>query len=174
MANWFINCNTCGHVTDPGTIHKLARHCNEDGWFVCSKCEQRGHIKNTLQQQEKNEDPKTAPREPYLLGLCGIMRQDIEDRDRNYFPFVFMAGNRPDGHATNIWFCYYKDTRTLKETKRRREGNLKMDDGSSGQPVHDFKKYAELIKALFGVDEAHVDIIVERNGRLTVIYCEAI
>ena len=174
MDNWFIDCNTCGHVTDPGTIHKLARHCNEDGWFVCSKCKQRGHIKNTIQQHKERENPITASGEPYLLGLGGIMRQDIEDRDRNYYPFVFMAGNHPERHATNMWFCYYKDTRTLKGKKSWREGNLQMDRGSSRQPAYDFKQHVELTKAIFGIDYADVDIVLERNGELIVIDHETI
>ena len=173
MSSWFINCNTCGHVTNPGTIHRLVLHCNEDGWFVCSKCKQRGHIKTTFQRQENEVDTETQPQEPYFLGLCGIMRQDMKDRDRSYYPFAFWMGSRPKAPATRIWFCYYKDTRTLKE-KSRREGNLEMDHGYSGPPVHDFKKYTELIAALHGGDEADVDIIVERNGRLTVIDREAI
>ena len=171
MASWFINCNACGHVTDPGTIHKLARHCSEDGWFFCSQCKQRGHIKNTIQQDE-NVDPKTAPREPYLLGLCEIVRQDMEDRDRNYFPFVFWVGNRTEGHATNMWFCYYK------ETESWREGNIEMDHESGAPPVLNFKQYAKLIKAILGIGEEDpgidVDIIVERDGRLTVIDRETI
>ena len=177
MASWLINCNKCGHVTDPGTIHKLALHCNEDGWFVCSKCKQRGQIKNTIQQEEK-VDPKTASREPYLLGLCGIMRQDLNDRARNYYPFVFWVGHRPEGHATNMWFCYYKDTRTFKEAESRKEGDIEMDRGSGTLTARDFKQYAKLIKAIFGTSEEDpnidVDIIGERDGKPTVINRETI
>jgi len=178
MASWLINCNTCGHVTDPGIIHKLASHCNEDGWFVCSKCKQRGHIKNTIQQHEKKEDPKAPAREPYLLGLCVIVRQDLQDRTRNYYPFVFWVGNSPEGDATNMWFCYYKDTRTFRETERRREGNFEIEHGPDAPPVLYFKQYAKLIKAIFEISEEDsgidVDIIVEQDGRLTVIDRETI
>ena len=174
MSNWFINCNTCGHVTNPGTIHKLALHCNEDGWFVCSKCKQRGHIKTTFQLQENEVDTETPPREPYFLGLYGIMREDVEDRARNYYPFEFMLGDHPEGHATRSWFCYYKDTRNFKGNKSRRAAGPNMDYGPSRLPAYDFKQHVELTKAIFGIDYADVDIVVERNGKLIVIDHETI
>ena len=169
MSSWFTNCNACSHVTNAGTIHKLALHCNEDGWFVCSKCKQRGHIKTTFQQQENEVDTETPLREPYFLGLYGIMREDVEDRARNYYPFVFWMGNRPEGDATNMWFCYFKDTRTFQGNKSRTEAGPNMDNGPSRLPAFDFKQQVELTKAILGIDYTDVDIIVERNGKLVVI-----
>ena len=71
-----------------------------------------------------------------------------------------------------MWFCYYK------ETESWREGNFEMDHESGAPSVLNFKQYAKLIKAIFGIGEEDpgidVDIIVERDGRLTVIDRETI
>ena len=59
MASWLINCNECGHATDPGTIHKLALHCNEDDGLSVRNASS-GAKSRIRSNKKKKVDPKNG------------------------------------------------------------------------------------------------------------------
>jgi len=136
MGSWNIHCNNahCEEETDPGTIEKLARPCHRDdlGFFLCSKCGQRGHIKKSFDTQEGGRW------QPYLLGMVGHRPSPGE----TFFPFAFLTSDNSKGPVKQVWFCYYKDTR------RKPGGRLKMGHGPGGPPVFELKHLSELTRSV--------------------------
>ena len=139
MGSWNIHCNNpqCGAVTDPGTIDKLAGHCNDLGFFLCSTCGDRGHIKKSYKTQEGGRW------KPCLFGMVG----HVANPGETYFPFAFLTSDdNPKGPVDSVWFYYYKDTRRLG-------GRLKTGHGPGGPPVFYLEHFSELTKALIAAVE---------------------
>lgn len=135
MGSWKIKCNNpqCGEVVDPGTIDQLAARRRDDlDFFLCSKCGDRGHIAKSYDTQEGGRW------EPYLLGMVGHRTGPGE----TFFPFAFLTSDNSKGPVTQVWFCYYKDTR------HKPGGRLKMGHGPGGPPVFNLEHFLELTRSV--------------------------
>ena len=140
MGSWDIHCKNpqCGAVTDPGAIDKLAHPCHRDalGFFLCSKCRERGYIEKSYKTQEGGRW------KPYLLGMVG----HVADPGETYFPFAFLTSDNSKGPVKQVWFCYYKDTRP--------GGRLKMGHGPGGPPVFELEHFSDLTQSVCAAVEA--------------------
>lgn len=116
---WLIKCNSkCGAETWVKNIDELIRnHRDSNGWFLC-RCGKYGHIEKSFNLQEPGETWK-----PFLRGII-----PLGSNDDTYQPFVFLVSYEPDGPVNDIWFSYYKDTRSSG-------GRLKLGYGPGGPPV---------------------------------------
>jgi len=130
VGSWLINCNTCGRITDPGTIEVLANHCDEAGWLICLTCKSRGYIRKRYVLQEGRTW------EIYLWRIWGGVRTQDKPPFETYFPFAFLISESPEGPPDQVWFCYYKDTRP-------EGGTLQMNRG----PVLDFDQVRDLARS---------------------------
>lgn len=116
---WLIKCNSeCGTETWVNNISELIKHHRDSsGWFLC-RCGKYGHIEKCFNLQEPGETWK-----PFLRGII-----PLGDNEDIYQPFVFLVSYEPDGPVNDIWFSYYKDTRSSG-------GRLKLGYGPGGPPV---------------------------------------
>ena len=116
---WLIKCNSkCGKETWAGNIDELIKnHRDSNGWFLC-QCGKHGHIEKSFDLQEPGETW-----EPFLRGII-----PLGSENDTYQPFVFLVSYEPDGPVNDIWFSYYKDTRSTG-------GRLKLGYGPGGPPV---------------------------------------
>jgi hypothetical protein len=131
---WLIKCyNTdCGEETWASNIVDLIQnHCNEYGWFKCASCGSEGYIEKSFDLQEPGETW-----EPYLKGIIPL--GEVGD---TYMPFVFLVSYSPNEPPNDVWFSYYKDTRSIG-------GRLKLGYGPGGPPVLGIEQLIQLIKKL--------------------------
>jgi hypothetical protein len=117
---WSIVCtdSNCKATTTATDIVDLRNnHRDEEGWFVCRRCGERGCIEKSFSLQEPGQVWS-----PFLKGLISL-----GDPGGTYQPFVLLVGDSPNGPADQVWFSYYKDLRP--------EGRLKLGYGPGGSPV---------------------------------------
>jgi hypothetical protein len=142
---WLIECNLkCGKETWADNILDLIeKYRDNDGWFLC-QCGSHGHIKKSFDLQEPGE--KWEPR------LRGIITLGTEDD--TYQPFVFLVCyNEPDAPVNDIWFSYYKDTRSTG-------GRLKLGYGPGGPPVLGKEQVLQMMrqmKSMGCLSQAEID-----------------
>lgn len=152
MSSWLIHCNEGGHVTNPVTVDKLWSHTDKMiGWFHCSVCGSRAHIKKRFWLQEG------VHWEPYILGMLNTRGIDAEGPHRTYFPFGFLVSDKPDDDLCSIWFCYYKVT-------HKNGGRLKMrlGHGAGGAPAYTIEELFHIYHHLGKIVRSRVDVIVEK------------
>ena len=111
---WIIQC--CDEKCAPETwasniVDLIDNHCDEFGWGETW--------------------------EPYLKGIIPLSYHPEE----TYQPFVFLVSNEPYEEPKDVWFSYYKDTRSIG-------GRLKLGYGPGGPPVLGAEQVVELIKML--------------------------
>ena len=139
MSTWTIKCTTCRKETYPYNIdHLVKHHLDEQGWFRCSHCHNRGYIEKRYKLQE----PDVGQWEPYLHG---VIQPKGWDKNNTYQPFAFLVSGSPEEHPTSVWFCYYKDTRS-------QGGRLKMGHGPGGPPVFKAKEVQDLVLQLSNLE----------------------
>ena len=129
---WRIQCSNEG-CKDKDTwagniVYLINDRLDKDGWILCGHCGNPGYIKKSFALQEKGEFWK-----PYLRGV--IRLGNVGDV---YQPFVFLVSYTSDETPRDVWFCYYKDTRSSG-------GRLKMGYGPGGPPVLKAKQVVGLI-----------------------------
>lgn len=132
---WIIKCcdENCDTETPADNIVDLINnHCDGDGWFLCSTCNNSGFIERSFNLQEPGEIWQ-----PYLKGFIPL----CHDPEDTYQPFVFLVSHEPNEEPTDVWLSYYKDTRAIG-------GRLKMGHGPGGPPVLGTDQLVELIKML--------------------------
>ena len=129
---WIIKCNShCGEILVVNNIDELIKnHRDINGWFLC-KCGKHGHIKKSFDLQEPGETWK-----PYLRGIIPLGSENA-----TYQPFVFLVSYEPDGTVNDIWFSYYKDTRSTG-------GRLKLGYGPGGPPVLGKQQVLQILKQM--------------------------
>ena len=133
---WSIRCcdKKCAKETRARNIVDLIEnHCDKMGWFHCVTCKNAGYVKKSFKLQEPGRKW-----EPYLKGIIRLS----DDPGDTYQPFVFLVSYEPDGIPKDVWFSYYKDTRTLPG------GKLKLGYGPGGPPVLKADKVEELVEKL--------------------------
>lgn len=134
MSGWTIKCcdGKCAQETWAGNIDDLIKfHSNDQGWFSCKACGNAGFIERSFKLQEPGETWK-----PYLKGIIRLgLPEDT------YQPFVFLVSYEPNEEPVDVWFSYYKDTRSTG-------GKLKMGYGPGGPPVLGADQLVKLIKFL--------------------------
>jgi hypothetical protein len=118
---WWIHCTdtVCGRKTWASNILDLLAHHRDPatGFFGCT-CGRPGCIPKRYNLQEPGGVWK-----PFLRGAITLGREgDI------YQPFVFLVSDSPTAPITDVWFSYYKDTRSTG-------GRLKLGHGPGGPPV---------------------------------------
>ena len=129
---WSIKCLECEKNTKAGNIVNLIEyHTDDKGYFLCKHCRKHGYIEKNYDLQE--------PGETWSPHLKGVIRLGKEGRV--YQPFVFLVSYEPDKPPTDIWFSYYKDTRSTG-------GKLKMGHGPGGPPVLNAKTVKSLISKM--------------------------
>lgn len=141
---WLIKCNSkCGKETWAVNIFELIKdHRDNDGWFLC-QCGKHGHIEKRFDLQEPGETW-----EPYLRGII-----PLGSENDTYQPFVFLVSYEPDGPVNDIWFSYYKDTRS-------RGGRLKLGYGHGGPPVLGKEQVLQMMrqmKSMGCLSQAEID-----------------
>lgn len=129
---WTINCTNCGKQTTAAHIVDLTNHLDPSGWFLCRHCKTRGYIEKRFNLQEQGRPPW----KPYLRAM---LRPSMYEQTSTYQPFAFLVGYSPDDHPTDVWFCYYKDTRAEPG------GRLKMGHGPGGPPVFEAEALIDLV-----------------------------
>lgn len=129
---WLIKCNSkCGKETWADNIVGLIKdHRDKDGWFLC-QCGKYGYIEKSFYLQEPDETW-----EPYLRGII-----PLGDEEDIYQPFVFLVSYEPDGPVNDIWFSYYKDTRSMG-------GRLKLGYGPGGPPVLSKEQVLQMMRQM--------------------------
>ena len=109
----------------------IRNHRDNNGLFLC-QCGKHGHIVKSFDLQEKGEKW-----EPFLRGI--ILLGDADD---TYQPFVFLVTyNDPSGPVNDMWFSYYKDTRSTG-------GRLKLGYGPGGPPVLGKNQIFQLLRQM--------------------------
>ena len=132
--SWAIKCSVknCGKDSWAANIVDLIRnHRDDKGYFYCSHCGSEGYIIKSFDLQEPGETW-----EPYLRGI--ILLGNQED---TYQPFVFLVSYSPTENPNDVWFSYYKDTRSSG-------GRLKLGYGPGGPPVLGTDQLLHLIKTM--------------------------
>ena len=135
--SWTIKCNNpnCGEKTRVANIVDLIKkHTNDNGWFVCGRCKQLGHIEKSFNLQEPGSTWK-----PYLRGVI-----PLGEDGATYQPFVFLVSYEPTGNPNDIWFSYYKDLRNSG-------GRLKLGYGPGGPPVLGSKQVISILKKMINI-----------------------
>ena len=133
---WSIKCcdEKCAKKTwATNIVDLIENHCDEQGWFCCNYCGNAGYIEKSFKLQERGETW-----EPYLKGIIRLS----DDSGDTYQPFVFLVSYQPDKDPTDVWFSYYKDTRSAPG------GRLKLGYGPGGPPVLTAEKVVELVKKM--------------------------
>lgn len=128
--SWNIKCcdSECGAITKAGNIVTLLDYNrDDDGYFLCKTCKNRGSIKKEFKTQEKGGIWSPYLRGAIRLGFDGEV----------YQPFVFIVSYLPEDNPTDAWFSYYKDTRD-------EGGLLKLGYGPGGPPVLSMDRIKEL------------------------------
>ena len=118
--SWLIQCSdsSCKKNTYAANIVELlAKHRDEHDHFRCV-CGKPGYIEKQFNLQEPGETWQ-----PYLRGAISL-----GESGDTYQPFAFLVSREPDGDISSLWFCYYKDMRSLG-------GKLKLGHGPGGPPV---------------------------------------
>ena len=90
---------------------------DEKGYFKAT-CGHLGYVEKSFSLQEAGETW-----EPFLRGAVSLGKP----KDA-YQPFVYLVSYEPDGPVNDLWFAYYKDTRSTG-------GRLKVGYGPGGPPV---------------------------------------
>jgi hypothetical protein len=120
----------CRENTRPqNTVDLIKNYRDCEGWLRCG-CGRRGYIEKSFTTQE---GPTWAP---FLKGVI-----ELGDAGDTYQPFVFLVGDKPDEHADQVWFSYYKDMRPWG-------GRLKIGHGPGGPPVLAAHTVGDLLQAL--------------------------
>ena len=160
---WTIDCTNCGKRTRAANIVELTErhsdpskdHLDPFGWFLCRHCKSRGYIEKHYKLQE----PDRPPWKPYLRVA---LRPSMHDHKDTYQPFAFLVGYSPHDTPTDIWFCYYKDTRDEPG------GRLKMGHGPGGPPVFEAADLIDLIAQMVergSLDPAALTAALDKAGR---------
>lgn len=132
--SWSIKCcdEKCGQESWASNIVDLIQnHCNENGWFQCFTCGGEGYIEKSFDLQEPGETW-----EPYLKGII-----PLGTPGDTYQPFVFLVSYSPKDIPNDVWFSYYKDTRSMG-------GRLKLGYGPGGPPVLGAEQVLQLVKTM--------------------------
>jgi len=94
-------------------------------------CGGKGYIEKSFDLQEPGETW-----EPYLKGII-----PLGTPGDTYQPFVFLVSYSPNELPNDVWFSYYKDTRSTG-------GRLKLGYGPGGPPVLGAEQVLRLIKIM--------------------------
>jgi hypothetical protein len=128
---FIIKCNKCGKETGAVNIVDLIKnHRDSNGWFLC-QCGEHGYIEKHFDLQEEGETW-----EPFLRGIITL---GIEDD--TYQPFVYLVSYKPDEPVNDIWFAYYKDTKSSG-------GKLKLGYGPGGPPVLHKRQVLQMLRQM--------------------------
>jgi hypothetical protein len=135
---WTIRCtdSACPRETWATNIVDLIENHTDKttGWFLCG-CGKPGHIAKSYKLQEKGETFEPCLRGVLPLGTPG----------NTYQPFVFLISYEAAGPVWDLWFCYYKDTRSEPG------GKLKLGHGPGGPPVLGSSEVLALVKKIVGL-----------------------
>ena len=131
MSSWAISCTECKEQSWPSNILDLLdNHRDADGWFRCP-AGHRAYIEKKFDLQEPGQRWN-----PYLRGaVC------FREKDDTYQPFVFLVSYEAAGEIKDVWFSYYKDTRSSG-------GHLKLGHGPGGPPVLGTQDVLMLVKEM--------------------------
>lgn len=111
-----------------------------------------GYIKKSFDLQEPGKKW-----EPYLRGIISLGKSGD-----TYQPFVFLVSCSPDGIPNNVWFSYYKDTRTMG-------GRLKLGYGPGGPPVLGTEQILKLVSTMINRDCLDQTKVLEVIGASTSV-----
>ncbi len=148
---WLIQCpENPGAPAWAGNIVDLVEsHLDSNGWLVCGCGRPHGFIEKRFELQEGGDETW----EPFIRGVIRLGEQGA-----SYQPVVFLVSYEPTGHVTDLWFCYYKDTRLLPR------GRLKMGHGPGGPPVLGIGQLLDLLRQLVSLKCVALDLADMRLG----------
>lgn len=133
---WLIRCcdeNCAGETWAINIDDLIKKHCDKQGWFLCNNCGNAGYVEKKFKTQEGEAW------QPYLKGvICLGAPGNI------YQPFVFLVSYALNEEPEDIWFSYYKDTRSMPG------GKLKLGHGPGGPPVLKADQIVELVNIMIG------------------------
>ncbi|MFN8627385.1 MAG: hypothetical protein U0587_15555 [Candidatus Binatia bacterium] len=133
---WLIQCPekaALAPVWASNIVDLVEQHLDACGWLICGCEAAHGYIEKHFELQEGGDETW----EPFIRGVIRLGEQGS-----SYQPVVFLVSYEPTGPITDLWFCYYKDTRLLPG------GRLKMGHGPGGPPVLGVGQLLDLLQRL--------------------------
>jgi hypothetical protein len=108
-----IHCRRCQSKAWLGNIVELlTHHTNEQGYFICSICEQAGRCGTDTSLWIANNLLETG--EIWAGWATSVIRLDAgEDR------YVFVMADYPGGRATGLYFNRYNNDRVRLQSARQ-------------------------------------------------------